>query len=152
MKNFFLLTLIFTGLCGAWGQSNRILDEFLNQEYADTATAMMLVAQASGQLPLEAEPQKGYQWAAEQEFGKWFRANSPETPVSLGQFYLALLSAQEFTGGLLFRSVRTPRLAVQEASFMGLIEPSNIYYTRFMPPYEVLTAISAMPVPGEVSE
>ncbi len=134
-----IFVIISTAL---WGQSNDLLDRFLEVEEADVATSLLLIAQASGELPLEAVPQDGFFWGAEQNFGKYLKNLTPEDPISLGLFYLALFKAFDIKGGLMYNALGTPRYAAMEAGYLGYVEPSRLYYTRAMAPYEVLTGIT----------
>ena len=142
MKKIILMTALILFVSALWGQSNDLLDQFLEAEEADTATTLLLVAQAAGELPLDALPAAGYAWGQEQDFGKHVIKKQPEDPVSLGLFYLALLKSFDVQGGIWFKIVGNPRYAAMEAGYMGYVEPSRIYHTRSMPPYEVLTSIT----------
>ncbi len=137
---FILVLALFAGCL--WGQSNEMLDSFLELETAETATSLMLIAQSVGALPVDAQPSDGYAWALEQDFAKYVEKTSPDEPISLGLFYLALLKSYKVRGGLMFHALGTPRYAAQEAGFMGYVQPSDMYYTRSMAPYEVLTGIT----------
>ena len=135
----FVLVLLTAGL---WGQSNELLDRFLDADTADVATTLMLVGQAAGELPMDAVPDDGYAWAeGRREFGKHVAKTSPDDPVSLGLFYLALLQSFDVKGGLMYSAVGSPRYAALEAGYLGYVEPSGLYPTRSMAPYEVLTGI-----------
>ncbi len=125
-----------------WGQSNAFLDRFLEKETADTATSLLLVAQAAGALPEDARSEDGYNWAMEQEFSRYVEKEAPDAPVSLGLCYLALLKSFGVRGGLWFECLGTPRQAAREANYLGYLESGTLYYTRSMTPAEVLSAIS----------
>lgn len=142
MKKVFLIATLIILTTGLWGQSNELLDRFLNRDEADVATAMLLIAQASGSLSLDAGPDEGYAWGIEQEFGKYVSRTGPEDPISLGLFYLALFQSWGVEGGLANKAAKYPRYAALEAGFLGYVEPSSLYYTRSVPPYEVLTGIT----------
>ncbi len=140
------LVTVLTFLAAAsvlWGQSNAFLDRFLEKETADTATSLLLVAQAVGALPENARSEDGYNWALEQEaFARYVEKKAPDEPVSLGLCYLALLKSFGVRGGLWFECIGTPRQAAQEANYLGYLESGTLYYTRKMAPAEVLSAIS----------
>ena len=142
MKRVILATFLTIAAAVLWGQSNDLLDRFLESDEADVATTLMLVAQASGDLPLDAAPRDGYAWGTEQEFGKYLKDVAFDDPISLGLFYLALFKTFDVEGGLMFNTVGSPRYAAMEAGYLGYVEPSRLYYTRSMEPYEVLTGIT----------
>ena len=141
MKRIIIMAVLALLAAGLWGQSNEVLDTFLDSPAADTATTLLLVAQAAGELPLDASADEGYSWALEQGFAKYVEKTGPDEPVSLGLFYLALLKSQDVKGGLWFHMVGNPRYAALEAGYLGYVEPSRLYHTRGMAPYEVLTGI-----------
>jgi len=144
MKKIVLMAVLAVLAIGAWGQSNAVLDAFLDESRpeADVATSLLLVAQAAGELPEDATADDGFAWGLDASFGKHVAKLAPEDPVSLGLFYLALLKTFDIRGGLMFAAAGTPRYAAMEAAFRGYVEPSSLYYTRSMPPYEVLTGIT----------
>lgn len=142
MKKIVLITALVILTTGLWGQSNELLDRFLDREEADVATTMLLIAQSSGSLSLDAGPDEGYAWGIEQDFGKYVEKRAPDEPVSLGLFYLALFKSWGVEGGLANKAAKYPRYAALEAAYLGYVEPSSLYYTRSVPPYEVLTGIN----------
>lgn len=142
MKKIALITALVILATGLWGQSNELLDRFLSLEDADVATTMLLVGQASGSLSLDTVPEDGYAWGVEQDFGKYVSKSAPDDPVSLGLFYLALFNSFNVEGGLANKAAKYPRYAALEAAFLGYVEPSSLYTTRSVPPYEVLTGIT----------
>jgi hypothetical protein len=142
MKKIVLIAALTFLAAGIWSQSNELLDRFLDREEADVATTMLLIAQVSGSLPLDAGIDAGYAWGLEQDFGKHVSKVAPEDSVSLGLFYLALFQSFEVKGGLMYNAAHTPRYAALEAAHLGYVEPSSIYHTRSVPPYEVLTGIT----------
>ncbi len=142
MKKVIIVAALAILAMGLWGQSNEMLDSFLATDAADTATSLLLVAQAAGQLPLDADSAAGYAWGLEQVFAKHVEKMDPGEPVTLGLFYLALLKTFDVKGGIWFKTAGTPRYAANEAGYMGYVEPSRLYHTRSMPPYEVLTGIT----------
>ncbi len=89
IKKIVLIAALVFLAAGLWGQSNELLDRFLDRDEADVATTMLLIAQVSGSLPLDTDVDAGYAWAVEQEFGKYVSEAAPDDPVSLGLFYLA---------------------------------------------------------------
>ncbi len=124
------------------GQSNEMIDAFLEADRADVATSMALIAQSVDELPMDATPMEGYYWATEQSFGIYVAKMTPEDPMSLGLFYLALLKVSDMRGGFMFNLFGTPRYAANEAGYLGYVDPSMLYHTRSMRPYEVLTGIT----------
>ncbi len=142
MKKIVFAAALIVLSVSLWGQSNELLDQFLEKDAADVATSLLLIAQASGNLSLDTVPEDGYAWALEQKFAKHVRKVSPDDPISLGLFYLALFKSFEIKGGGMFNVAGTPRYAALEAGFKGYVEPSSLYTTRSMPPYEVLTGIT----------
>lgn len=142
MKKIVLIAALIFLAAGLWGQSNELLDRFLDRDEADVATTMLLIGQVSGSLPLDTDVDAGYAWAVEQEFGKYVSEAAPDDPVSLGLFYLALFQSFGVEGGLMYNAAHTPRYAALEAAHLGYVEPSSIYHTRSVPPYEVLTGIT----------
>jgi len=142
MKKIVFAAVLVILSASLWGQSNELLDRFLEMDNADVATTMLLIAQASGNLPLDTSPDDGYAWALEQKFAKHVKKTAPDDPISLGLFYLALFKSFHITGGFLSENAGNPRYAALEAGYKGYVEPSNLYTTRSMPPYEVLTGIT----------
>ena len=134
-----LLTVLSVSL---WGQSNELLDQFLERDTADAATTLLLIAQVSGNLPMDSSGNEGYDWALKQKFGKQVKKISPEDPISLGLFYLVLFKSFHIKGGNMFNITVSPRYAALLAGYKGYVEPSSLYTNRSMPPYEVLTGIT----------
>jgi hypothetical protein len=142
MKKILFSAVLIVLAVSLWGQSNELLDQFLERETADVATSLLLIAQASGNLPLDTVNEDGYAWALEQDFGKYVKKFSPDDSITLGLYYLALFKSFHVKGGGMFNTFGTPRYAVMEAGFKGYVEPSSVYTDRLMPPYEVLTGIT----------
>jgi len=142
MKKIVFATVLIVLSISLWGQSNELLDQFLERDHADVATSLLLIAQASGNLPMDTNPRDGYQWALEQKFGKHVKKFSPDDSITLGLYYLALFKSFHIRGGGMFNVAGTPRYAALEAEFKGYVEPSSVYTDRLMPPYEVLTGIT----------
>jgi|GEM_PF-2386391 len=142
MKKIVFAAVLLVLSISIWGQSNELLDQFLGRDTADVETTLLLIAQASGQLPLDTLPEDGYAWALEQKFGRHVRKLSPEDPITLGLYYLVLFKSFHVKGGGMFNTFGTPRYAALEAGFKGFVEPSSLYTDRTMPPYEVLTGIT----------
>ncbi|PIE04517.1 MAG: hypothetical protein CSA76_03835 [Spirochaetales bacterium] len=142
MKKLTVILLLSGFSAVLWGQSNVFLDSFLEKDSADTGTSLLLLAQSLEELPLDAAPEDGYNWALEQDFAKYVETKSVDEPISLGLYYLALLKSYGVKGGLWFNWIGTPRQAVNEAAYMGYLDPSSLFYTRTMTPEEVLSAIS----------
>ncbi len=136
--NFIFVFVAF----GVSGQSNDLLDNFLNAEKADIGTSMLIIAQAAGELDPVATPVDGYQWATRQGFGRFMKNRNSNDPVTLGVFYLALFHSLKVKSGTMFGLYRIPRYAVMGAKYLGYVDPSRAYYTRQMLPYEVLTGIT----------
>jgi len=142
MKKIVFAAVLIVLAVSLWGQSNELLDQFLEQDHADVATTFLLIAQASGNLPLDTLPEDGYAWALEQKFAKHVKKFSPDDSITLGLYYLALFKSFHIRGGGMFNTFGTPRYAALEAEFKGYVEPSTVYTDRLMPPYEVLTGIT----------
>lgn len=142
MKSLAVFIVMALAAAGLWGQSNEMLDSFLEAEKADVAMSMLFVAQVTGELPLEATPAEGFFWGSAQEFGRHVTAKSPTDPIGLGLFYLVLLKTFDVKGGFMFNVFGTPRYAAHEAAYFGYVDPSRLYHTRFLLPYEVLTGIT----------
>ncbi len=136
--NFIFVFVAF----GVSGQSNDLLDNFLDAEKADIGTSMLIIAQAAGELEPTATPFDGYQWAARQGFGRFMKSRNSSDPITLGVFYLALFHSLKVKTGTMFGLYRIPRYAVMGAKYLGYVDPSRAYYTRQMLPYEVLTGIT----------
>ncbi|MCK5249090.1 MAG: hypothetical protein KAJ98_03945 [Spirochaetaceae bacterium] len=152
MKKIVFIVILAVFAVSLWGQSNDLLDRFLDGEEADVATTLLLVAQASGNLPMDAGPDDGYAWGLEQDFAKHVSKTAPGDPVSLGLFYLALFKSYGVKGGGMYTAVGSPRYAALEAGFLGYVEPSSLYHTRSVPPYEVLTGITYVTEDAEGGE
>jgi len=142
MKKFIFIFVMLLIASVSWAQTNDLLDGFLERETADVATALLLVAQASGEITLDTTGNAGYEWAVKQSFGKYVEKVMPEDDIGLGLFYLALFNTFDVKGGNRKSPVKNPRYAAFEAEFLGYAEPSRVFTDRAMPPYEVLTAIS----------
>ena len=137
-----MVTIAIVVTASLMGQSNEMIDAFLEDDKADVATSMVLIAQSLGELPMDASPMDGYQWAKAQSFGVHVAKKTPDDPVSLGLFYLALFKMSDIKGGFMFNLFGTPRYAANEAAYLGYVDPSTLYHTRSLLPYEVLTGIT----------
>ncbi|MDC7234648.1 MAG: hypothetical protein PQJ58_15560 [Spirochaetales bacterium] len=140
-RSFLLVSLIFAAsVLPLAAQSNSVLDEFLNNEAADAGTALLLVAQAIGDLPDSASAEDALQWKDDQKWGRKVKLEKDD-PVTSGQFHLALLKAFEIKGGMGYTLFASPRSAAQEAAYQGFI-PGAAYVNHKMTPYEVLNSLS----------
>ncbi|MCG8453181.1 MAG: hypothetical protein MI717_08375 [Spirochaetales bacterium] len=141
MKKVLSAFLFIAISSSVFGQSNTLIDSFLELENADVGTTLLLIAQSAGVLDEKASAQDAYDWALEESFGKHIQRLNPEEGISLGLFYLVLFETYQIKGGLMYRVTRHPRYAALEAGYLGYVEPSGLFATRRIRPYEVLTGI-----------
>ena len=142
MKSIVMLSVLIFAASSISGQSNALLDSFLDAEKADIGTSMLIVAQATGRLSSSATPADGYDWAAKQSFGRFMKKRKQTDPITLGVFYLALFQALNVKSNSMLDLFKVPRYAAMDAKYWGYVDPSRAYYTRHMLPYEVLTGIT----------
>jgi hypothetical protein len=145
MKKVVTLWVFLLFSAALWGQSNELLDDFLNRETADVATSVLLVGQALGVLSPANTPAEGYDWAVEQKpWGRRVKRRNPDDPMTLGVYYLVLMQAFGVEGGGNYRAYHTPRYAAMEAGFRGWVDPGRVYTDRRLTPTEVITALSTV--------
>lgn len=117
-----LLTMVlFLAVTGfAFGQTNEIIDEVLEEEQLSYGNAAYLVLVASDRLPETSSPEaavselEGLGWA--------FESRSPDETVSFGEYSYLMMEALEFPGGLMYRLIPGPRYAARDVSAMGIAE------------------------------
>ena len=149
-KVCFLSVVLFLAGVLLWGQSNELIDQFLEKESADLQTTLLLLAQSMDELSVSASPADAMFWAESQSWNKYIASLSPEDPVSLGRYFAILFRTYDIKGeSLMYNIFKTPRYAAMEAYKRGFC-PAPLYHTRAMTPPEVLDGLSMiMEVSGE---
>jgi hypothetical protein len=121
MRKSCLLLPVFLFVVSAIGftQSNKLLDELLEQKEAGFATSALLVLSAAGIIPEDATLEKAAAALAEQNWG----IQVPEEPkaISLGEFAYLLMRAFDIPGGVMYRLLPGPRYAAREIAYLGFI-------------------------------
>jgi hypothetical protein len=135
----FLLFLTLT-ILALPAQSNAVMDQFLSREEADVPTSLLLIAQATDQLPSEAAPADAISWAEEQSWGKKLTQGDDQAMTS-GLFHLALFKSFNIKGGIMYTITKSPRSAALEAGYQGYITGVP-YVNHKMTPVEVLDSLS----------
>lgn len=105
-------------------QSNRVIDQLLEQEKASFASALYMVQTAAGELEEELSPQT----AAEGfDFRGWnLPPISANTPITLGQYSQLLMHAFEIPGGLMYKIFPGPRYAARETHYRDFVRGSAL--------------------------
>jgi len=150
MKRILILTLILLSIIilPLTAQSNEVMDGFLEKEAADAGTALLLIAQARGELPDSATTDDAIKWCADQSWGKKLRKLEADDSINTGQFHIALFRSFDIKGGMIFGLFKTPRAAAQEAGYQGYISGTP-YVNHKMTPNEVLDSLSMALDAGE---
>ncbi|MDA3955233.1 hypothetical protein [Oceanispirochaeta sp.] len=141
MKKLIVFLLFLTlSIMALTAQSNTVMDEFLSREGADATTSLLLIAQATGQLPGDASPSDAIKWREEQSWGGKF-ANQDDQSITSGRFHLALFQSFSIKGGIMYSLFKSPRLAALEAGYQGFVTGTP-YVNHRMTPEEVLSSLS----------
>lgn len=143
MKRILTLTLIILSITilPLTAQSNEVMDGFLEKQAADAGTALLLIAQASGELSDTATTEDAMKWCNDQKWGKKISKLNADDPITTGQFHVALFQSFGIKGGMMYSMTKSPRSAAHEAGYQGYITGTP-YFNHKMTPYEVLDSLS----------
>ncbi|OQY34416.1 MAG: hypothetical protein B6241_04755 [Spirochaetaceae bacterium 4572_59] len=151
MKEFFIMfCLLLLGSSALWGQSNEVIDQFLEIEQADVGTTMLLLGQSLGELPDSADTAAAENWAEAQSWYKYIKSIDGEDFFPLGRYFAVLYNCYGIESrSMMFSLFKTPRYAAMDAYdqeyFFG-----SLFHTRPVTSQEVLYSITkAMEVSGE---
>lgn len=118
----------------AYGQSNVVIDDLLEQDIAQAAEVSYVVLGASGDLAEEASTAQALSAARDRGF---FRQGDD---VRLGQLSYALMATFDMPGGIMYSLVPGPRYATRELAFYGLI-PGRTHPNRRLSGFEALQLV-----------
>ena len=116
MKKFPILLLVFLlgGLSFAFGQSNALIDQYLEKEEADYFTSAYFVLSAAEIIPESATPEEAAA-RARQDPGVSVPENNRS--ISLGEFAHLIVESFEIPGGLMYGFFPGPRYAAREITY-----------------------------------
>ena len=120
-------------------QSNEILDTFLDQPKADTATTVWLIMLAGNQLPSDATPAEAM--AAFTDPRGRLKNLKPEDPVRFGNFAYIAMETLDLPGGMMYAMIPSPRYAAREFLYRDWI-PGKPKTAAELTPWEVTTSLS----------
>ena len=130
---FLLLVGIFVP-AAAFGQSNEVIDDLLEQDIAQAAEVSYVVLGASGDLAEDASTAQALSAARDRGF---FQQGED---VRLGQLSYALMATFDTPGGIMYSLVPGPRYATRELAFYGLI-PGRTHPNRSLSGFEALQLV-----------
>lgn len=118
-----MLFIFGISLSAASAQSNRVIDQVLEQKQASFASTLYLVQTAAGQLPEELEPREAVEAF---EAPVWHLPEvSADAKITLGQYSQLLMHAFEIPGGVMYKAFPGPRYATREIHYRGFISSSG---------------------------
>lgn len=130
MKKCCLLlpVLLLAGTAMVFAQSNKLIDELLDQKEAGYATTAYMVLSAAGVIPEGSNPDSALAALAEKNWG----ASVPTEPrsISLGEYSFLLMKAFEIPGGLMYSLIPGPRYAAREVAYLGFVREDTSPYRR----------------------
>lgn len=119
-----MLFLFGISLSVVSAQSNRVIDQLLQQQKASFAAALYLVQTAAGEIPEEIEPSEA---AMAFESQAWHLPNvSADAPITLGQYAQLLMHAFDIPGGVMYKVFPGPRYAARETDYRGFLRGSAL--------------------------
>lgn len=127
MRTRYLLTVIFLLIgMNLTAQSNRLLDEFLEEDKASFGRTVYLVLVAAEIIPEEMSIPVALNFLRMQDWG--MEMKSQEEAISLGEYSFLIMKAFEMRGGLMYGLFPSPRYACRELAFLGLIKGEVLAY------------------------
>lgn len=147
---FIMICLFLLSSSSLWGQSNEVIDRFLEVEQADIGTTLLLLGQSLGELPDSADTASAENWAEAQSWHKYIKSVDMKDSFPLGQYFAILYQSYGIKGkSFMYSLFKTPRYAAMDAYdqeyFFG-----SLFHTRPVTSQEVLYSITkALEVTGE---
>jgi hypothetical protein len=141
VKKYFLCvlaTLIVSSY--SFGQSNDVIDAFLEEEYADYERTVYLLMTASGKLAEDLSPAVAVA-TLDETLGLDSTAKKG-TAIPFGDFAFYMMETFDLPGGIFYGFLPGPRYAVRELNYKAFLANSK-RETDLLSPFEVLQAISA---------
>ncbi len=127
MRTRSLLTVIFLLIgMNLTAQSNRLLDEFLEEDKASFGRTVYLVLVAAETIPEEMSIPVALNFLRMQDWGMEMKGQ--EEAINLGEHSFLIMKAFKMRGGLMYSLFPGPRYACRELAFLGLIKGEALAY------------------------
>ena len=139
-KAWAVLALLAACVLPAAAQSNQLIDRLLEQPRASFGAAACLALAASGRIDPEATEQQALEFLSNR--GWKLPVHQADEPIRLGEFCYLLMEAFDFNGGFMYRMIPSPRYAVRELAYLGLVH-GKAYSRRFPSGQEVVQILSS---------
>lgn len=123
-----LLAFLLVGISVGFAQSNKLVDEFLEQKQAGYRISAYFVLSSAGIVPENATPDQAVAALAQQNWG----ITPPEEAkdISLGEFAYLIMRAFDIPGGVMYRLLPGPRYAAREIAYLGFITDKTSPYRK----------------------
>jgi hypothetical protein len=100
-------------------QSNRLLDQLLDEPSAQFGSVVYMTLVAARLLPDSATPEQALQALQQQDWK--IRILPAEAPIPLGDYAFLLMKAFKLSGGILYGLFPGPRYACRELGYLKII-------------------------------
>jgi hypothetical protein len=127
-SSLLLPVFLFAFTAAGFTQSNKLIDELLEQKEAGFATSALLVLSAVGIIPEDAGLEKAAAALSEQNWG--IEVPADPKAISLGEFAYLLMRAFDIPGGVMYRLLPGPRYAAREIAYLGFITDRTSPYRK----------------------
>ncbi|OQY36764.1 MAG: hypothetical protein B6229_09420, partial [Spirochaetaceae bacterium 4572_7] len=148
MSRILLCFFIFVIGSSLFGQSDEILDKLYEQENAQTLYASLVVLQASGDLPSDADIDDARIFLEGQKWGE--AVLSDEEFITVGSFSLLVMESFKLPHGLMYNLLPIKRYALKEMLYQEYIL-GNPYPNDVMSSFNAIYVLSSLPVSEEMN-
>ena len=121
-------------------QTDRVIDEIIEQEKASFGNAVLLILAASGAISEEASVEDALAFL--EQSGWEVRGNTANEPVELGDLCYVIMRSFEINGGLFYSLFPGPRYAPRELQYLGFFF-GNFSAYRILSGEEVLRILGS---------
>ena len=149
VSNIVLFCFVFFIGSSLFGQSNEVLDKLYEQENAQTLYAALVVLQASGDIPFDADIDDARAFLEGQKWGE--SVLSDDEYITVGGFSLLVMESFKLPHGLIYNLLPIKRYALKEMVYQGYIL-GNPYPNDLMSSFDAIYVLSSLPVREEVNK
>ncbi len=103
-----------------YAQSAEIIDNIIESQGISYGEASYLAALGTGLADDEADIQTAFTIMSSRDFNK--NSKTADQPATLGEFAYLLMESLEIKGGLMYSLFPSPRYAVRELVYLGIID------------------------------
>ena len=103
-----------------YAQSAEIIDDIIESQSISYGEASYLAVLGTGMADDEADIDAAYTLVSSRDLNK--NSKTADQPATLGEFAYILMESLEMKGGIMYRLFPSPRYAVRELAYLGVID------------------------------